>query len=86
MWRQRIDDGTSCSGPIVGPPRAAGGRNPRRGADIEGEAGVGYLMRPGYRLPPLMFDADELAALRAQAGPDDPRVQASRRRLAAALF
>jgi predicted DNA-binding transcriptional regulator YafY len=24
---------------------------------------VGYLMRAGYRLPPLMFDAEELAAL-----------------------
>jgi len=33
------------------------------GVPISGEAGVGYLMRPGYRLPPLMFDADELAAL-----------------------
>ena len=33
------------------------------GVSISGEAGVGYLMRPGYRLPPLMFDADELAAL-----------------------
>lgn len=35
----------------------------RSGVPISGEAGVGYLMRPGYRLPPLMFDADELAAL-----------------------
>lgn len=33
------------------------------GVPISGEAGVGYLMRPGYRLPPLMFDADEMAAL-----------------------
>ena len=30
---------------------------------IEGEAGVGYVIRKGYDLPPLMFDADELAAL-----------------------
>ncbi|MEM6463569.1 MAG: YafY family protein [Pseudomonadota bacterium] len=30
---------------------------------IEGEAGVGYVMRSGYDLPPLMFDADELEAI-----------------------
>lgn len=35
----------------------------RSGVPISGEAGVGYLMRPGYRLQPLMFDAEELAAL-----------------------
>lgn len=35
----------------------------RSGVPISGAAGVGYLMRPGYRLPPLMFDAEELAAL-----------------------
>jgi len=33
------------------------------GVPIEGEAGVGYLIRPGQQLPPLMFDADELQAL-----------------------
>ena len=33
------------------------------GLQVDGEAGVGYLLRPGARLPPLMFDADELAAL-----------------------
>lgn len=33
------------------------------GVPIDGAAGVGYLMRKGYRLPPLMFDAEELAAL-----------------------
>lgn len=33
------------------------------GVPVEGEAGVGYLMRGHYQLPPLMFDADELAAL-----------------------
>ncbi len=33
------------------------------GAPIEGEAGVGYLLRPGMFLPPLMFSADELEAL-----------------------
>ncbi len=33
------------------------------GVPIEGEPGVGYLIRPGEHLPPLMFDADELQAL-----------------------
>lgn len=33
------------------------------GTPIEGEAGVGYSLRPGYDLPPLMFDADEIEAL-----------------------
>jgi predicted DNA-binding transcriptional regulator YafY len=33
------------------------------GAPIEGEAGIGYLLRPGFFLPPLMFDEDELEAL-----------------------
>jgi predicted DNA-binding transcriptional regulator YafY len=32
-------------------------------ATIEGEAGLGYLLRPGFTLPPLMFSADELEAL-----------------------
>jgi predicted DNA-binding transcriptional regulator YafY len=33
------------------------------GADIEGEAGVGYVLRPGYMLPPLMFSREEIEAL-----------------------
>src|SRR5450755_3463395 len=33
------------------------------GAPIEGEAGVGYVLRAGFFLPPLMFDTDELEAL-----------------------
>lgn len=33
------------------------------GLQVDGEAGVGYLLRAGARLPPLMFDAEELAAL-----------------------
>ncbi|MTJ80638.1 MAG: YafY family transcriptional regulator [Telmatospirillum sp.] len=33
------------------------------GAPIEGERGVGYLLRPGFMLPPLMFTEDELEAL-----------------------
>ncbi len=33
------------------------------GAPIDGEAGLGYLLRGGFFLPPLMFTADELEAL-----------------------
>lgn len=35
----------------------------RSGVPISGEAGVGYMLRSGYRLPPLMFDPEELMAL-----------------------
>nr|WP_202033520.1 YafY family protein [Agrobacterium larrymoorei] len=34
-----------------------------QGANIEGEAGVGYVLRPGYLLPPLMFSEAEIEAL-----------------------
>lgn len=34
-----------------------------QGALIEGEAGVGYVLRPGYTLPPLMFTPEEIEAL-----------------------
>ena len=37
------------------------------GVPIEGEAGVGYVMRAGYDLPPLMFSRDEIVALVAGA-------------------
>lgn len=33
------------------------------GAPIAGEAGVGYVLRPGFVLPPLMFTEEELEAL-----------------------
>ena len=33
------------------------------GVPIDGEAGVGYIMRQGYDLPPLMFSRDEIVAL-----------------------
>ncbi len=33
------------------------------GVPVEGEAGVGYILRRGYQIPPLMFDEDELQAL-----------------------
>jgi len=34
-----------------------------QGAQIVGEAGVGYVLQPGFTLPPLMFTLDELEAL-----------------------
>ncbi len=33
------------------------------GVPIEGAAGVGYVLRSGYDLPPLMFTRDEIVAL-----------------------
>ena len=33
------------------------------GVPIQGEAGVGYCMKAGFDLPPLMFDRDEIVAL-----------------------
>ena len=37
------------------------------GVPIEGEAGVGYILRSGFDLPPLMFTKDEIVALVAGA-------------------
>lgn len=34
-----------------------------QGADIEGEPGLGYVLKPGFMLPPLMFSEEELEAL-----------------------
>jgi predicted DNA-binding transcriptional regulator YafY len=34
-----------------------------QGADIRGEPGLGYVLRPGFTLPPLMFSAEEIEAL-----------------------
>jgi predicted DNA-binding transcriptional regulator YafY len=34
-----------------------------QGADIAGEAGLGYILRPGFTLPPLMFNVEEIEAL-----------------------
>ncbi|MBB4819637.1 putative DNA-binding transcriptional regulator YafY [Pseudomonas alcaligenes] len=35
----------------------------QQGANIEGGAGLGYVMRPGFELPPLMFSLGEIEAL-----------------------
>ncbi|WP_243692264.1 HTH domain-containing protein [Caulobacter sp. BK020] len=37
------------------------------GAEIDGEPGVGYILRPGFMLPPLAFTEEELLALAAGA-------------------
>lgn len=34
-----------------------------QGAAIEGEAGLGYVLRPGFLLPPMMFSQEEIEAL-----------------------
>ncbi|WP_337270631.1 helix-turn-helix transcriptional regulator [Oryzifoliimicrobium ureilyticus] len=34
-----------------------------QGAVIEGEAGVGYLLKPGFMLPPMTFSEEEIEAL-----------------------
>jgi predicted DNA-binding transcriptional regulator YafY len=56
------------------------------GAPLEGEAGVGYILRPGFFLPPLMFSREELEALVlgarwVEAQPDDPLARSARNAL-----
>lgn len=34
-----------------------------QGARIDGEPGLGYLLRPGFLMPPLMFSEEEIEAL-----------------------
>ena len=34
-----------------------------QGARIDGEPGVGYVLRPGFMLPPLMFSEEEIEAI-----------------------
>lgn len=45
-----------------------------QGVPIDGEAGVGYRMRRGYDLPPLMFTHDEARALVAAVRIAQPRL------------
>ncbi len=49
-----------------------------QGAPIDGEAGLGYVLKPGFLLPPLMFSPDEIEALvlgsRWVAKNGDPRL------------
>jgi len=56
------------------------------GAPIDGEAGVGYMLKPGFFLPPLMFSPEELEALVlgarwVEAQPDDGLAHAARNAL-----
>ncbi len=58
-----------------------------QGARIDGEAGVGFLLRPGFLLPPLMFSDEEIEALVlgtrwVAEGGDRPLAQAARNALA----
>ncbi len=50
----------------------------RQGVPVTGEAGLGYVLQPGFVLPPLMFTEDEVEALvlglRWAAGRGDPGV------------
>ncbi|QQR38996.1 helix-turn-helix transcriptional regulator [Devosia rhizoryzae] len=57
------------------------------GAPIDGEAGVGYMLKPGFFLPPLMFSTEELEALVlgarwVETQPDDDLGAAARNALA----
>ena len=48
-----------------------------QGVPIEGEAGVGYRMRAGFDMPPLMFTKDEAQALVAAVRIAQPRLDAA---------
>ena len=54
-----------------------------QGADIAGDPGVGYVLRPGFLLPPMMFSEEELEAMvlgtRWVAGHADPELAAAAR-------
>lgn len=54
-----------------------------QGAHIEGEPGLGYVLRPGFMLPPLMFTEEEIEALvlgsRWVAGQPDNRLSTAAR-------
>ena len=48
-----------------------------QGVPIEGEAGVGYRMKPGFDLPPLMFTKHEAQALVAAVRVAGPQLDAA---------
>ena len=60
-----------------------------QGAGIEGEAGIGFVLRPGFMLPPLMFSPDEIEALvlgvRWVAGRGDAQLGAAAQSLLAKI-
>jgi predicted DNA-binding transcriptional regulator YafY len=58
-----------------------------QGARIDGEPGMGYILRPGFMLPPLMFSEEEIEALVlgtqwVAERADEPLGQAARNALA----
>jgi predicted DNA-binding transcriptional regulator YafY len=58
-----------------------------QGASIDGEAGIGFVLRPGFVLPPLMFTDEELEALVAGSRflaqrADKPLAEAARNAIA----
>ena len=58
-----------------------------QGAQIEGEPGLGYVLQPGFLLPPLMFSEEEIEALVLGSRwvadrADDPLASAARNALA----
>lgn len=58
-----------------------------QGAHIDGEAGIGYVLRPGFMLPPLMFSEEEIEALVLGGGwvaaqPDEALGKAAKNALA----
>jgi predicted DNA-binding transcriptional regulator YafY len=57
-----------------------------QGVPIEGEAGVGYRMRAGFELPPLMFSEGEAKALVASVRLAQPRLDAELAREAEAAL
>jgi predicted DNA-binding transcriptional regulator YafY len=57
-----------------------------QGVPIEGEAGVGYRMRAGFDLPPLMFTQEEAKALVAAVRLAQPRLDAELAREAEAAL
>ena len=48
-----------------------------QGVPIEGEAGIGYRMKAGFDLPPVMFTQDEAKALVAAVRLAQPRLDAA---------
>ena len=59
------------------------------GVPVDGAAGVGYIMRPGFDLAPLMFDREEVEAvavgLKLLGRTGDRGLQAAARRVAAKI-
>lgn len=60
-----------------------------QGAQIDGEPGLGYVLRPGFMLPPLMFSEEEIEALvlgsRWVAGRADSQLKSAARKALAKI-